>query len=138
MTRCERGTASVEFIWLSVLVLMPFVYGLVCLFDVQRSAFAVSVASRSAARAFLLAPDAAVAAERADLAAHVALDDQRVMGASVTLTCIPRNRCLQPESVVRVLVRTEVPLPLLGARWGSIPVDSEHTESFGRFRAATR
>jgi hypothetical protein len=130
----------VEFVWLSVLLLVPFVYGLVCLFDVQRTAFAVSVASRSAARAYLLSDNPHAARDRADLAARVALDDQRVKAATVTLTCIPRNACLQPESAVRVVVRSVVSLPLLGgeARWGGIAVDSTHTQSFGRFRSEER
>ena len=138
MKRRDAGTASVEFIWLSVLLLVPFVYGLLCLFQVQRAAFAVSVASRSAARAFLLSADPHSAHERAELAARVALNDQHIGNASVRLTCIPRDGCLQPESAVHVIVRAEVPLPLTGreARWGGIVVDSAHTESYGRFRAA--
>lgn len=134
----DSGTASVEFIWLSLLLLVPFVYGLLCLFHVQRAAFAVSVASRSAARAFLLSDNPISAEDRAHLAARVALDDQDIGKATVRLTCVPRNRCRQPESAVRVVVRTEVPLPFTGrdARWGGIAVDSAHTESYGRFRAA--
>lgn len=140
MRRRESGTASVEFVWLSLLLLVPFVYGLLGLFDVQRAAFAVSVASRSAARAFLLSDDPDAARSRANVAARVALDDQRITDATVTLTCLPRGGCLQPESAVRVVVRAQVPLPLLGTRgrWGSISVDSEHTQSYGRFRAAER
>lgn len=140
VSRREAGSASVEFVWLSLLLLAPFVYGLLCLFDVQRTAFAVSVASRSAARAFLLSPDPASGAQRADLAARVALDDQRVTAAKVALACVPRDACLQPESSVRVVVRATVPLPFTGrsARWGGIVVDSEHTQSYGRFRAAAR
>ena len=138
MTGRESGTATVEFIGLSILLLMPFVYGLLCLFEVQRAAFAVSVASRSAARAFLLSPDYAAARDRADRAARIALDDQHVNHANVTLTCIPRDGCFQPESAVRAVVRAVVPLPFTGreARWGRIAVDSAHTESYGRFRAA--
>ena len=136
----DSGTASVEFIWLSLLLLVPFVYAFLCLFDVQRAAFAVSVASRSAARAFLLSDNPISAEDRANLAARVALDDQEIGNATVRLACIPRNRCLQPESSVRVVVRAEVPLPFTGheARWGGIAVDSAHTESYGRFRAAEK
>lgn len=134
----ERGTASVEFIWVSLLLLVPFVYVLLCVFDVQRAAFAVSVASRSAARAYLLAPSADAATQQADRAARVALDDQDI-DAKVTLHCLPADACRQPGSRVRVLVRTTVALPLtpaaLGDRMGGIVVDSSHVESFGRFRA---
>jgi hypothetical protein len=128
----------VEFVWLSLLLLVPFVYLLLCVFDVQRAAFAVSVASRSAARAFLLAPSGDIAPERARQAARVALDDQGV-DAQVSLQCLPADACRQPGSRIRVLVRTTVALPLtpsvLGGRLGGIVVDSSHVESFGEFRA---
>jgi hypothetical protein len=137
--RAENGTASVEFVWMSLLLLVPFVYALICVFDVQRAAYAVSVASRSAARAYLLAPTTDVAPDRARLAARVALDDQGV-DARVQLRCLPADACRQPGSRIRVLVRTTVPLPLtpsaLGAQLGGIVVDSSHVESFGAFRAA--
>lgn len=137
--RPETGTASVEFVWMSLLLLVPFVYALICVFDVQRAAYAVSVASRSAARAYLLAPTTEVASDRAQLAARVALDDQAV-DAQVWLKCLPADACRQPGSRVRVVVRTTVALPLtptaLGGRLGGIVVDSSHVESFGAFRAA--
>jgi len=136
----ERGTASVEFVWLSLLLLVPFVYALLCIFDVQRAAFAVSVASRSAARAYLLAPSADLARDRALSAAQVALDDQGIE-ARISLRCEPVEACLSPGSSIRVVVRTTVALPFtptaLGARFGGIVVDSAHRETFGRFRAAT-
>jgi len=49
--RGERGTALVEFTWLGVLLLVPLVYVMLSVFEVQRGAYAVSAASRSAARA---------------------------------------------------------------------------------------
>lgn len=123
---------------MSLLLLVPFVYVLICVFDVQRTAYAVSVASRSAARAYLLAPTTDVAADRAQLAARLALDDQDV-DAEVHLECIPADACRQPGSRVRVVVRTTVALPMtpsaLGSRFGGIMVDSDHVESFGLFRA---
>ena len=137
--RREAGTASVEFVWMSLLLLVPFVYALICVFDVQRAAYAVSVASRSAARAYLLAPTTEVASDRARLAARVALNDQDV-DARVRLQCLPVDACRQPGSRVRVVVQTTVALPMtpsaLGERLGGIVVDSSHVESFGAFRAA--
>jgi hypothetical protein len=138
--RAEGGTASVEFVWMSLLLLVPFVYALLCVFDVQRAAFAVSVASRSAARAYLLAPTVGAARDRAISAAQVALDDQGVE-ARISLRCEPVDACLSPGSSIHVVVRTTVTLPftptVLGERIGGIVVDSAHRETFGRFRAAT-
>jgi hypothetical protein len=137
--RVESGTATVEFIWLTILLLLPFVYALIAVFDTQRASFAVSAASRSAARAFLQAADPASGEQRARVAARVALDDQDV-DADVVITCEPGPAdCLQPGSTVRVVVHTVQPLPLtpsaLGDQLGGIAVDSTHTESFGTYRA---
>lgn len=137
--RDESGTATVEFIWLTILLLAPFVYALIAVFDTQRASFAVSAASRSAARAFLQAPDPESGEQRARVAARVALDDQAV-DADVVITCEPGPAdCLQPGSSVRVVVRTVQPLPLtpsaLGDQLGGIAVDSTHTEPFGTYRA---
>lgn len=135
----EDGTATVEFVWLSILLLVPFVYILVAVFDAQRASYGVSTASRSAARAFLQAPDVESGEQRARLAARVALDDQGLPAANVQITCLPSPAdCLQPGSSVRVVVRTTQQLPLtpsaLGSQLGGITVDSTHTEPYGTYR----
>jgi len=136
----EEGTATIEFVWLSILLLVPFVYILVAVFDAQRASYGVSTASRSAARAFLQAPDVATGERRARLAARVALDDQGIDAASVRITCLPSPAdCLQPGSSVRIVVRTTQALPLtpsaLGSQLGGITVDSTHTQPYGTFRS---
>ncbi len=139
MTRREQGTATVEFVWLSILLLVPFVYALIAVFDTQRASYAVSAASRSAARAYLQAADPTTGEQQAQIAARVALDDQDV-DADVIISCDPGPAdCLRPGSSVRVVVRTVQPLPLtpsaLGDQLGGIAVDSTHTEPFGTYRA---
>lgn len=136
----DDGSAAVEFIWLTLLLLVPLVYVMIAVFDAQRAAFAVESASRSAARAFLHAPDVRTAEERARLAASVALQDQRIDAGTVQITCLPSpGDCLAPGSSVRVFVRVSQPLPLtpsvLGEQLGAITVDSTHTEPFGSYRA---
>ena len=137
--RDDRGSASVEFVWLTILLLVPFVYVLIAVFDTQRAAYAVAAASRSAARAYLQAPDPAVGEQQARMAARVALDDQDV-DADVLISRVPGPAdCLRPGSSVRVVVRTVQPLPLtpsaLGDQLGGIAVDSTHSEPFGTYRA---
>nr|MCW2728986.1 hypothetical protein [Aeromicrobium sp.] len=139
MSEDEQGTATVEFVWLTILLLVPLVYVLVAVFDTQRAAYGVSTASRSAARAFLQSPDVASGEQRARLAARVALDDQGLDGATVHVTCLPSpGECFEPGSSVRVVVRATQPLPLtpssLGSRLGGVTVDSTHTEPYGTFR----
>ena len=140
MRRRESGTATVEFVWLTILLLVPFVYVLVAVFDTQRASYAVAAASRAAARAYLQADDPAAADQRARTAARVALDDQDVH-ADVRITCEPSPAdCLQPGSSVRVVVRTVQPLPLtpsaLGDQLGGVAVDSSHSEPYGTYRSA--
>lgn len=143
LRRAEEGTAVVEFIWLALLLIIPVVYILIAVFDVQRAAYGVSAASRSAARAFILAPDVQTAYERANRAALVALGDQRVEDAIVDIACTPTPAdCLTPGSGVRVVVRMTQSLPLtptaLGDQIAPISVDSTHVEPYGTFRGAKK
>lgn len=136
--RDERGSAPVELVWLTILLLVPFVYVMIAVFDAQRAAYAVSSASKAAARAYVQSPDTVTAAERARRAAAVALGDQRVR-ADVEVVCLPTPAsCLQPGSSVRVSVSTVQPLPLtpsaLGDQVGGVAVDSSHVEPYGSFR----
>jgi len=138
--RTSDGTASVEFVWLTILLLVPFVYVLIAVFDTQRAAFGVSTASRAAARAFLQAPDVATGERRARTAANVALGDQGLDDVAVQISCLPTPAdCLQPGSSVRVRISTTQALPLtppaLGSQLGGIAVDSVHTEPYGSFKA---
>lgn len=139
--RGDGGTATIEFIWLSLLLLVPLVYILIAVFDTQRAAYGVSTASRSAARAFLQSADAGSGEQRARIAARIALDDQGLDAATIVVTCLPSpGECLEPGSSVRVVVRATQPLPLtpkaLGRQLGGVTVDSTHTEPYGSFRAA--
>ncbi|MFI5427639.1 hypothetical protein [Aeromicrobium sp. UC242_57] len=140
MNRRDGGSATVEFVWLTLLLLVPFVYLLIAVFDTQRASYGVSTASRAAARAFLQSPDAVTGERRARAAARIALSDQGLRGASVDVTCLPtRAACLRPGSSVRVRVRTTQRLPLtpqvLGGQLGGVRVDSTHIEAFGSFRS---
>jgi Flp pilus assembly protein TadG len=138
--RDDRGTATVEFIWLSLLLLVPLVYVLVAVFDTQRAAYGVSAASRAAALAFLQSSDVASGEQRAQVAADAALADQGIDDASVRVTCLPTpSECFEPGSSVRVVVRATQRLPLtpsaLGSQLGGVTVDSTHTEPYGSYRA---
>ena len=139
--RDERGTALVEVTWLCILLLVPLVYIVLAVFEVQRSAFAVNTATRAAGRAYTLAPSEAEAGGRARSAAQVALEDQGLdlSGGVVALSCDPDPRdCLSPGSVVHVRMTMSVALPLmpdaLGGNTPSIRVDAEHTVPYGSFR----
>jgi len=139
--RTERGTALIEVSWLAILLLVPLLYIVLAVFEVQRSAFAVSAAARAAGRAYAIAPSEAVAMDRARAAASVALQDQGVdVGqGQVVVTCRPQpGNCLAPGSVIDVDVAYPVPLPLmpsaLGGNTPSIRVAAAHSVPYGTFR----
>jgi len=141
--RDERGSALVEFTWLAILLMVPLIYLVLSVFEVQRGAYAVSAAARSAARAYSLADSDAAGREAAEAAVRVALMDQGLEGQQVDLdiSCTPDpHHCLQPGSTIRVLIETHVDLPLLpdalGGNKPSFRLDAVQQVPFGTYREA--
>ncbi len=140
--RCDqRGSALVEVCWLGILLVLPVLWIVMSVFEVQRGAFAVSAAARSAARAYALAPDDASGLVRARIAARVALADQGVHGGTPDLrvTCTPYpGDCHQGTSVITVSVHSRVVLPLmpsvLGGNRPSFALDASQTVPIGQFQ----
>jgi Flp pilus assembly protein TadG len=139
--RTERGTALVEVTWLSLLLLVPLLYVVLAVFEVQRAAYAVDAATRAAGRAYSLAPTQTAGAARARTAAAVALSDQglRLSRTQVAVRCVPApDACLSPGSVIHVRISCPVTLPLmpdaLGGNTPSIRVTSEQAVPYGSFR----
>lgn len=139
--RGERGTALVEVTWLAILLLVPLLYVVLAVFEVQRSAFAVTAAARAAGRAYAIAPSQAEALERARSAARVALRDQGLDldRGRIAVTCEPEPaHCLTAGSVIRVDVDFPVALPLMPSALGpdtpSIKVAASHRVPYGTFR----
>ena len=140
MTRKEDGSALVEVTWLSLLLMVPLVYILMSVFDVQRGAFGVAAASRAAGRAFSLADSDEAGRRQARAAATLALRDQGIESGDIDVdfSCTPRPaHCLSPGSTITVVVRTQVVLPLappvLGSQAPSFRVESVHRVPFGRY-----
>jgi len=143
--RDQSGTAVIEFVWLAILLLIPLVYVVVAVFDTQRTAYAASVAARSAGRAFVTAPDQATGYARAQRAAELAFADQGLGGSAfgLQINCRPEpRRCLSPGSVVIAEVHSSTALPLVPTVFGSntprISVDAVHRAPYGTFREARR
>lgn len=136
----DRGSAIVELVWLGTLLLVPLMWVVVSVGEVQAGAFGTSAAARAAGRAYALAPDEAAGAERARVAARQALADQGLAAPmEVTVTCTPNTAdCLSGGSVVTVRVATEVALPLLPDVLGSgrpaFGLDATHTLPVGQFQ----
>lgn len=130
----ERGNAMVEFTWLAVLLMVPLVYLVLTVFEVQRAAYAMEAASREAGRAFVTSDEGEDPRARAVAAARLAAGDQNVAlsAGQVRVSC-RQHPCLTPGSSVRVRVRTQVALPylpkiLFGRAPATIGVRAEHVE----------
>lgn len=141
--RGAGGSAMVEVTWLTLLLLVPLVYLVLTVFEVQRAAFGSSAAARAAGRAFVLAPDEPAARGRALQAATIALRDQglQLTPDDLSMVCAPTpGSCLQPGSAVVVSLDVGVALPLAPAVFGdqppSIQVSSQHRAPYGTFREA--
>lgn len=137
--RRDDGNAMLEFVWLSVLLMVPLVYVLTTTFQVQRAAFGVTEAARQAGRAYATAEDDASGRARAEAAARLALRDQ-----GVELDGTPRisaSNGLAPGSTVTVEVLHRVELPLVGGLFQgvvppNIPVRASHVAVVDCFRAS--
>ena len=136
--RAQAGSVVIEVVWLAVLLLVPLVYVVIAVFEVQRGAFAATAAARAAGRAYVLAPTPAEGELRARAASRVALADQGVDARQSVMSLACRPACLAPGSVVLVRVRHQVSLPLLprvlGGQAPSLRVEAEHTVPYGTFR----
>lgn len=137
--RDERGSALVEFSWLAIILLVPLIWVVLSVFEVQRGAFATSAAARAAGRAFALAPDDATGQARARAAVAQVLADEGTPGqqAAVSFSCTPRGNCHVGTAVVTVTVRSGVTLPfspsILGREGASFALDASHTVPIGQY-----
>jgi Flp pilus assembly protein TadG len=131
----DEGNALVEFTGLAVLLMVPLVYVLLTVFEVQRASFGVTEAARQAGRAYATAEDAAAGRERAAAAARLALQDQG-LDCDACLTSVGGS--LEPDGQVVATVRFFVELPVLGSFFGGdrggVPVDATHVEHVDRFK----
>jgi hypothetical protein len=132
-----------EFSWLALLLLVPLMYVMLGVFDVQRASYGATAATRAAGRAFIIVPAGLSeddARARAFEAARIAMADQgmELSPDQLSITCNPA--CLEPGSTVTVELNTEMPLPLipdaLGGERPAVHIAASHTESYGDYREA--
>ena len=138
--RDERGSALVELTWLAIILLVPLIWVVISVFQVQQGAFATSAAARAAGRAYALAPDDATGEARAIAAVEQVLADQGAAGqrARVRVTCdAPGDDCHVGTSVITVTVDSGVDLPFFPAIFGrgaaSFSLDATHTVPIGQY-----
>ncbi|MGL4340608.1 MAG: TadE family protein [Rhodoglobus sp.] len=137
----DRGSASLEFITVGMILLIPLVYLVVAVSSIQAGALAVEGAARQAARVFVQSDDPVRAQSRAATAVDFALADHGIEpdAATTTVTCTPRPAdCLNRQGFVTVTVSVSVPLPLVppvlvGDFPLVVPVTGTATQHVSRF-----
>jgi len=141
----ETGSALVELVWLGLLLLIPMLWIVMSVFEVQRGAYAVSSAARAAGRAYALAPTDALGRSRAEQVARLVMVDQGIerpdLVLSVSCTPYPTD-CHSGTSVITVRVDSGVQLPVLpdvlGGGAPSFSLDASHTVPIGQYQEIGR
>lgn len=140
--RDENGTAIIEFVFLSIVLLIPLVYLVLSLGRLQAGSYAVAAAAREAGRAFVTAEGSEGAMARAEAAAAIAFEDQGFGDEGrIEISC-SSTPCLTPEARVSVQARVRVPLPLVPEFARSVvplemPMTSTITVTVDGFRVAS-
>lgn len=137
-TSDERGSAVVEFVFLTIVVLIPLIYLVMTVGRIQAGTYAVTQASREAGRAFVTAESGENAQARAEAAAAIAFADFGFDG-QIQIGCDDMP-CLRPEGRVTTQAQVLVPLPLVPdfARAVvplQVPVSSTSVSTVDRFRS---
>jgi len=136
----DGGSALIEFTFLALLLLVPLVYVVLSVFEVQRAAYGVTSAAREAGRAYVDANSAPDAERAAQAAAAVSLADQglRLEPGQLSKSC-STNPCLSPGARVTFRLRVRVTLPFvpefLGRNVATVAVSARHDAVVEQFRA---
>ena len=136
----DRGSAVVEFVFLTVVVLVPLIYLVLTVARIQAGTYAVAQAAREAGRAYVTAESAESAPGRAHAAAEIAFADFGFAGG-LEIGC-DGSPCLRPEGRITTRARVSVPLPLVPDFARAVvplhvPVDSTSVSTVDRFRGAS-
>lgn len=142
----DEGSASLEFITVGLILLVPFVYLVLAASSIQAGAFAVEGAARQAARVYVQSATDAEANARAARAIELTLSDYGfdASDADVRVECAPKpSTCLTREGVVTVTVRLRASLPLVPSvldlqTAASVPLQASAIERVSRFWGAGR
>ncbi|MGG6379544.1 hypothetical protein [Paenarthrobacter sp. NEAU-H11] len=135
----EQGSAVVEFTFLALLLMVPLVYFVITVGQIQGGSFAVVGAADQAAKVYVAQPDGTTAQAAAEQAVAVALADfgHQPEEASVATSCNPAD-CQAAGTAVTVTVTLAVPLPFVpfndGFRLAASEVQASSTQLVGRFR----
>jgi Flp pilus assembly protein TadG len=135
----EQGSAVVEFTFLSLLLMVPLVYFILTVGQIQAGSLAVVGAADQAAKVFVAQPDAMSGRAAAEQAVLLALADYGYETANATLetSCQPAD-CTAAGSAVTATVQLTVPLPFVpfseDLHLDASRLTASATQLVGRFR----
>ena len=109
----DAGSAVVEFLGTALLLLVPLVYLVLTLGQVQAAAFASEGAAREAGRLITTAATYEEGVGRARIAVEIAFADQGipVSGSDALVIACERDPCLTPGGSIWIDVRAVIGLP---------------------------
>ena len=134
----EDGNALVEFVVLSAALLIPSLYLVLTLGNVQAAVFAADSISRDVARIHATEPDPARAMERAARHTDMILEDHGLPSGDVVMLHCSEDPCATPGGTVTAQVRIPVPVPGLGpvlGETGPVAVGASHAVQVDQYRA---
>lgn len=112
----DQGSAAIEFLLLSLALLVPLVYLVLALGSIQSHALGVEAASRHLARTMAVSADPVRAQEASErVVAHIAREygiDPQTITVSVSCSDVTAS-CPSAGTIVRVTVTAEAVLPLV-------------------------
>lgn len=133
----ERGSAVVEFTFLALLLMVPLVYFVITVGQIQGGSFAVVGAADQAAKVYVAQSDSSTAQAAAEQAVALALSDfgHQADRARMTTTCNPAD-CQAAGTTVTVTVSLNVSLPFIPFAEGlsATEVEASATQIVGRYR----
>jgi Flp pilus assembly protein TadG len=144
----ERGTATVEFVVVFLTLVIPLVYAIAVMADVQRALLAVSTAAREVGRVYVTSGTAEEADRRGALAYEEVLANFGYGAGDPRAALVVRTACpgdapgcvagLGPGAEITVRVTYRVPvarLPFVGAIAGpDLPVGATQHTRVDRYR----
>lgn len=142
----EAGNAVLEFVILTAFLMMPLVYVIIAVLQVQGSAYAVTEATREAGRAFVEANTSEDAFRQACTAATIALRNNATAAfdcaSQLHVSCVSPTPCsaeLRPGQVIRMEIDLNVGLQFLPtAVFGqplTVRLSAVHDEVVDEYRA---
>ncbi len=142
---CDAGNAVLEFVVLAAFLMIPLIYIIIAVAQVQGSAYGATEATREAGRAYVGAATSVDASRQACTAAVVALrnavDAPFDCASQLHVSCVSDDGCLAglvPGETIRVEIDLTVELPFLPRSvFGhslSVPVRAVHDEIVDPYR----